>query len=66
MQKIVDALNLPLDKLSRIVKPWEIIKELTSEIAEKCGLIKGIPIAAGAGDYLLDEELQKCKRVQKD
>jgi len=51
-QEIADTLNIPLDKLPKIVKPWEIIGELTPEMAEKCGLIKGIPIAAGAGDYI--------------
>ena len=50
-EEIADVLNLPLDKLPRIVKPWDIIGELTQDIAEKCGLVTGIPIAAGAGDY---------------
>jgi len=43
--------DIPLDKLPRIVKPWEIIGELTDREANKCGLVKGIPIIAGAGDF---------------
>ena len=43
--------GIPLDKLPLIVKPWEIVGELTSKEADKCGLVKGIPIVAGAGDY---------------
>jgi len=51
-REIADALNIPLDKLPKIVKPQEIIGELTSDIAKRCGLAKGIPIAAGASDYI--------------
>ena len=30
--------------------PWEIIGNLTSSAARDCGLVEGIPIAAGCGD----------------
>jgi len=33
-----------------VVKPWDIVGELTSEEAERLGLVKGIPIVAGEGD----------------
>jgi xylulokinase len=44
------ALGIPSDKLPRIVAPWTVIGELTARAAEECGLPKGTPIAAGAGD----------------
>ena len=49
--ELCEIIGIPIDKLPRIVKPWEIIGELTNEEADKCGLVKGIPIVAGAGDY---------------
>jgi len=48
--KLCDMFNIPKKKLPRIVKPWDIIGHLSKEAANHCGLIKGIPIAAGAGD----------------
>jgi len=48
--ELAETFQIPLDKMPRIVKPWEIIGELTSEEAEKTGLARGIPIVAGAGD----------------
>lgn len=49
--ELCETFGIPLDKLPRIVKPWEIIGELQESVAEKCGLVKGIPIVAGAGDF---------------
>ncbi|MCF8884657.1 MAG: FGGY family carbohydrate kinase [Nitrososphaerota archaeon] len=49
-EELAETFKLPLDKMPRIVKPWEVIGELSSEEAEKMGLVKGIPIVAGAGD----------------
>ena len=43
-------LGVPIEKLPRIVEPWAVIGELTSEAATACGLRRGTPIAAGAGD----------------
>lgn len=42
--------GLPMEKLPKIVKPWEIIGRLSKEAAEKALLCSGIPIAAGCGD----------------
>src|SRR3712207_7212834 len=42
--------SIPPEKLPRIVEPWTIIGELTAQAAEACGLVPGIPIAAGGGD----------------
>ena len=44
------ALGVPIEKLPRIVAPWEVIGRLTPAAAQACGLTAGTPIAAGAGD----------------
>ncbi len=49
-EELSQTFDIPLDKLPRIVKPWEIVGELTAQEAEKLGLVKGIPVIAGAGD----------------
>jgi len=43
-------LGIPMEKLPRIVPPWEVIGKLTPAAAGDCGLQAGTPIAAGAGD----------------
>ncbi|MBS7654056.1 xylulose kinase [Candidatus Bathyarchaeota archaeon] len=48
---LCEIFRIPFDKLPRIVRPWEIIGELSGKEAERCGLVGGIPIVAGAGDY---------------
>jgi xylulokinase len=47
---LADLMDIGLDKLPRIVQPWDIIGELTPEAADACGLVPGIPIVAGVGD----------------
>jgi xylulokinase len=42
--------DLNLDKLPRIVEPWEVVGEVTEQCARDFNLAPGIPIAAGAGD----------------
>jgi len=42
--------DLPVEKLPKIVKPWEVIGKLSKEASEKTLLYPGIPIAAGCGD----------------
>ena len=42
--------DVPVEKLPRIVEPWEIIGKLTAAAAADCGLREGTPIAAGCGD----------------
>ncbi|MGB9693467.1 MAG: xylulokinase [Fervidobacterium sp.] len=49
-EELSEVFGIPIDKMPRIVKPWEVIGELTAAEAEKLGLAKGIPIVAGAGD----------------
>ncbi|MEM2011702.1 MAG: FGGY family carbohydrate kinase [Nitrososphaerota archaeon] len=49
-EELSEIFGLPLDKMPRAVKPWEVVGELSHEAAEKVGLVRGIPIVAGAGD----------------
>jgi xylulokinase len=49
-QELCEQFDVPLDKLPRIVKPWEVVGKVGREAAEACGLLEGTPIAAGAGD----------------
>jgi xylulokinase len=49
-EELCETFGIPTDKMPKIVKPWEVIGELQAEEAKKMGLIKGIPIVAGAGD----------------
>lgn len=44
------AMNLPVDKLPRIVKSSEIVGKVNKQTAEATGLVTGTPIVAGAGD----------------
>lgn len=45
-------LGLDVDKAPLPAKPWKIIGELTEKVARQCGLVPGIPIAAGLGDAI--------------
>jgi len=49
-KELCTLFDVPLEKLPRIVKPWEIIGGLSPRAAQDCGLLAGTPIAAGAGD----------------
>jgi xylulokinase len=42
--------GVPMGKLPRIVRPWDIIGHVTPEAAALTGLLAGTPIAAGCGD----------------
>lgn len=42
--------GLPIEKLPKIIKPWQIIGKLSNEAAKLTKLNSGIPIAAGCGD----------------
>ncbi len=48
--ELLDFFGIPLAKLPRIIKPWNIVGHLTREMAERCGLQAGMPIVAGCGD----------------
>jgi xylulokinase len=49
-EEICDAFDFDMEKLPRIVEPWEVIGEIRPGPAADFGLAPGIPIAAGAGD----------------
>jgi xylulokinase len=48
--ELCERFDVPMDKLPRIVEPWEIIGKVTAAAAADCGLREGTPIAAGCGD----------------
>jgi xylulokinase len=48
--ELCEALDVPKRVLPRIVEPWSVIGRLTRESADRCGLVQGTPIVAGAGD----------------
>jgi xylulokinase len=48
--QLCDLFDMPMDKLPRIVKPWDVIGVVTAQTARDCGLLEGTPIAAGMGD----------------
>ena len=45
-------LEIPMNLLPKIVKPWDIVGTLCEEEASLTGLPAGIPIVAGAGDTM--------------
>ncbi len=49
-EALCNQFNLDIEKLPKIVKPWDVIGETTSETARDFGLAPGTIIAAGAGD----------------
>ncbi len=49
-QELCQLFDVPMEKLPRIVEPWEVIGKMTPAAAQECGLLAGTPIAAGAGD----------------
>jgi xylulokinase len=48
--ELCSLFNMEVEKLPRIVAPWEVIGEVTEAAAADFGLAPGTPIAAGAGD----------------
>ncbi|MFZ5822942.1 MAG: xylulokinase [Bacillota bacterium] len=52
-EELCSRFAVPIDKLARIVEPWEVIGRLTAEMAQHTGLLAGTPIMAGAGDTAL-------------
>jgi xylulokinase len=49
-EELCQAMDLPVDKLPRIVKSTDIIGAISAEIARATGLRQGTPIVAGCGD----------------
>ncbi|MDO5718444.1 MAG: FGGY family carbohydrate kinase [Tissierellia bacterium] len=51
-ERQMEMLGIPMKYLPKIVKPTDIVGKLTAEMADRCGLVEGIPIIAGAGDTM--------------
>lgn len=49
-EELTGAVEVPVDKLPRIVEPWEVVGHLTAGAARRLGLMEGTPVVAGAGD----------------
>jgi xylulokinase len=50
-EAMAEALGIPLDLMpERLVPSTEVIGELTSDAAKRCGLVAGIPVVAGGID----------------
>lgn len=48
--ELCNLFEIDKSKLPSIVKPWDVIGEVTEKAAHDFGLVAGIPIAAGCGD----------------
>lgn len=48
----LEILEIPEEKMPRIVKPWDIIGKLTKEMSKRTGFPEGTPICGGAGDTM--------------
>ena len=51
-QEQLDILGIDPGLMPRIVKPWDVIGHITSDIAEATGLRVGTPVCGGAGDTM--------------
>ena len=49
-KELTRAFDLDMEKLPRVVDPWQIVGVVTAETASASGLRQGTPIMAGAGD----------------
>lgn len=49
-EALLARVGLGIEKLPKIVQPWDVIGRLTSHWAKETGLPEGLPIAAGCGD----------------
>jgi len=48
--KLLDMFCVDRNKMPEIVEPWRIVGVLSKDAAAECGLVSGIPVAAGCGD----------------
>jgi xylulokinase len=49
-EEILNLFDIPMSVFPKIVRPWDIIGELSAQSAKRCGIPPGTPIIAGAGD----------------
>ncbi|MCL2684475.1 MAG: FGGY family carbohydrate kinase, partial [Synergistaceae bacterium] len=48
--ELVEGIGIDKSKLPRILRPWDRVGAVTSEMASRCGLVQGTPVVAGCGD----------------
>jgi len=48
--ELLDALEVDAAKMPHILRPFDVVGNLTKEMAAQCGLAHGIPMVAGCGD----------------
>jgi len=48
--ELIEGLGVDAGKFPRILRPFDKVGGLTSEMAEACGLLPGTPLVAGCGD----------------
>jgi len=53
-EKILESLDIPIEKFPELVNPTDVIGELTNESAKGLELSKGIPVVAGSGDAMVN------------
>jgi len=58
-EKQIDLLGLPYEIFPKVVKPWQVVGELSSSEAKKLGLKAGTPLIAGSGD-IMQSNLGSC------
>ena len=60
----LEILNIPIEMMPEIKKPWDIIGTLSKTYADETGLKQGIPICAGAGDTM--QSMIGCGVIKPD
>ena len=63
-KKQLEILNIDMDFMPKIVKPWDIIGGISRETAEFTGLKEGTPVCAGAGDTM--QSMLGCGLTEKN
>lgn len=48
--KLCDEMGIPMEKLPPTYPSWEVVGEVTTEVAKTTGLAKGTPVVAGMAD----------------
>jgi xylulokinase len=49
-ETLAGRLGIDLERMPKVVAPWQIVGEATTEAARDFGLSPGVPVVAGAGD----------------
>ena len=60
----LDILEVPIEMMPEIKKPWDIVGHLSEKYAKETGLKQGIPICAGAGDTM--QSMIGCGVIKPD